>query len=273
MWRTIILDADSLLYRCGFAAKGEHVSHACQNLKSQIKKIKDALECDSMEIYIKGKGNFRDEVATSRVYKGTRTMEVPSSYHDLRKYIIEVHGAKEVDGMEADDACSLALYADSGMESRTILAAMDKDLWNTPGWHFNYDPRKWRTDYVTLFEANRNFLRQMVSGDTSDNVAGLPFVTDAIASKYKVRKGPAGPAAAKALTKGSNTDSTLAIMEAYIAFGEEIGWSEVSLKEYFLEQGQLLWMTRALDEERKPVRWSIPEDLWGTAVERNKGVP
>lgn len=259
-FQRILVDADSLLYRCGFAAEGEPVSHACHNLKSQINQIKDYLGTDNMDLFIKGKGNFRTDIAVSTVYKGTRPSRVPTMYPDLRKYIIEVHGAKEVDGMEADDAVSVELWNNRDSDSGVILAAMDKDLWNTPGWHFNYDPRKWTTEYVPVAKANRNFLKQLLIGDRSDNVPGLPRLPEAFKESLNIRTKGIGEKTAEKILECYESNKTLlqAVYCMYMEYGEEEGWDTSTSRGYFTEQGQLLWMTRELDAKGKPVLWEPP---------------
>ena len=174
----IIVDADSLLYRCGFAAEGEPVSHACHSLKLQLEALRERLNCDNIELFISGEGNFRNELAVSAVYKGTRVGNKPSMYAEMREYLIKVHGAKPCDGMEADDAVSIELYTNRSKDSGVVLAAMDKDLWNTPGWHFNYDPRKLTLEYITQQDADKAFIIQLLEGDKSDNVPGVPGIGD-----------------------------------------------------------------------------------------------
>jgi hypothetical protein len=258
----ILLDADSLLYRCGFAAEGEDVANSLQNLKSQIQKIKEALDCEEMDIFIKGKGNFRNEIAQTTVYKGTRAAAVPTHYRALRDYIIKVHGAREVDGMEADDAASIELWKNRDADSGVILAAMDKDLWNTPGWHFNYDPRKWRVEYVSAFQANRNFIKQLLSGDRTDNVPGLPYFAGDVSTHYGVHfRGRVGEKKAQSFVEAcsSNKQALARVWDAYLWYGKEEGWSEVTSLEYFVEQGRLLWMTRELNPDGTPKLWEPPE--------------
>lgn len=257
----IIVDGDSLIYRCGFAAQGEDDSHACYNMKKQLADLKRILGTENMDIYIKGKGNFRDEVAVTRTYKGTRSKMVPTAYHALREYVKNVHGAKEVDGMEADDVCSIDLYRSRNIESGVILAAMDKDLWNTPGWHFNYHPDKRYVEYITPEKANRNFLIQLLEGDRSDNVPGLPTITTPIAAKYGVRQGRCGKMTAKRLANYCEDNSSLLrlVVECYDEYAKALEWSKEEGREYLLEQGQLLWMTRELNPDGSPVLWTLPE--------------
>lgn len=263
----IILDADSLVYRVGFAAEADPVSHACQSLKSQIKSIKQACECENMEVFISGTGNFREDVSTSVVYKGNRPQKKPKHYDDLRDYLLGVHSATIVDGMETDDMCSYLLYQawKKGGEERsgTVLASMDKDLWNTPGWHFNYDPRKWHHDYVAMHEANINFLRQMLSGDRVDNIPGLPYCTEEIIEHYSLSsaaaKGCGIATAKKIIPMHAKVEDAMAdIIRCYVSYGLINGWGITEVMDYIREQGRLLWMTREM-ENGKPVQWDIPK--------------
>lgn len=259
-FKHIILDADSLLYICSITAEKEEASHACQNMKSKIQKIKDYLRCDSMEIFIKGEGNFRDAMSTSTVYKGTRPTLRPRHLDAVTDYIVNKHGAQRADGMEADDLCSVLLHESHGFESGVVLASVDKDLWNTPGWHFNYDQRKWNAEYITVQEANRNFIRQIVTGDAIDNIPGLPKLAEITRTNLGMRRcRGAGKACANAIIRGlSNRAALEAVWVAYCEYGAEQGWPQEETKAYFLEQGRLLWMTRELEVDGSPKLWSPP---------------
>lgn len=258
----IIIDADSLLYRCGFAAEGEPASHACHSLKLQLQSIKDFLECEETEIYIGGEGNFRKEISFSTVYKGTRPARKPSMYAELREYIINVHHAVAAEGMEADDLASIALFNNKDKQSGVVLAAMDKDLWNTPGWHFNYDPRKWKLEYVTQKAADKAFIVQLLEGDKSDNVPGLPYCAEETIEKYNLKaqaKKGCGYKTARQLIAGlAPMDALDRAWDAYKAYAKQEGWDDKEARDYFLEQGRLLWMTRGLNRDGTPVLWEVP---------------
>lgn len=262
VFHRIICDADSLLYRCGFAAEGEPVSHACHSLKLNINGLKETLGCDNIELYISGKGNFREEISVSATYKGNRTGVKPSMYDEMREYLITVHGAKECHGMEADDAVSIELFRNKEKDSGVVLAAMDKDLWNTPGWHFNYDPRREKLEYVTQQDADKAFIIQLLQGDRSDNVPGLPATAETTIEKYNLpRQGRSGcgKATARKLLDGLHgMDALNRAWEAYLDYGRQAGWEDETTRAYFLEQGRLLWMTRGLNADGSPVLWEVP---------------
>lgn len=139
----------------------------------------------------------------------------------------------------------------------SIISTRDKDLrmvlGNHHGWEFAGQPEffpQWVGELGTLsYDTKKNkisgtgllfFYSQLITGDTVDNIPGLP------------KKGP--KAAWVALEGKDNAEEAFeAVVELYKGtVGEE--WDK-----YMLEQGQLLWMVREVDEEGNPVMWEIPK--------------
>ena len=124
------------------------------------------LDCDAQG-HISGRGNFRYEIATIQPYKGNRDgVEKPFHYDALRQFYVDAYGAKFSVGMEADDAIGLAHDPE-----KDIIATTDKDLDCIPGIHFNWD--KASCYYISEVDANRHFFKQVLIGDTTDNILGL----------------------------------------------------------------------------------------------------
>ena len=122
-------------------------------------------------LYLTGKDNYRDRIATILPYKGNRDpSQKPFYYEDITRYLIDVHDAVVVHGMEADDAVGIEQY--SAKDRDTCIVGNDKDLKCIPGHHFN--PIKGERSYITLPEANYNFWTQVLTGDKAvDNVRGI----------------------------------------------------------------------------------------------------
>lgn len=57
------------------------------------------------------------------------------------------------------------------LPEETIIASIDKDLKQVPGWHF--DIVKEKLVHVDELEAARNFYSQMLQGDRTDNISGI----------------------------------------------------------------------------------------------------
>lgn len=177
-----LVDADIITYRCGFAAKGEPLSHVLQTVKTSMDNIYE-LFCDAPRqpmVYLTGKDNYREYVAVTRPYKGNRDPNSkPEFYKEIRQYLQDYHGAIMIDGMEADDALGIEQWANKDRD--TVIVSIDKDLLCIPGYHYNFVRNEFR--YVTLKEANRCFWTQVLTGDSTDNIEGLPKYGEKTAQK------------------------------------------------------------------------------------------
>ena len=254
----VAIDGDQMCYACGFATEGEELSHTLHNVKAAIERILKDTKSETYDLFISGSSNYREDVAVSHEYKGTRTGKKPSSYEDIREYLKGVWNAKESDGIESDDEVSLLLWEDfiaacqQPEDCKVILSSPDKDLNNTPGWHYN--PRTQETYWVDERQATRHFCWQMLCGDGVDNIKGLPKLTisgtSALGLKAGIGKKGVGKVTAKQITN-VDMDAYQTIVNmfvAYLAWGFDEGLSEEQVEEYAREQYHLLWMLR----EREP---------------------
>jgi len=159
-------ELDNILYTKEFTP--EDVSHALHNIKTMVKGIEDFFpNVTEHTHYLTGSVNYRDEVATIAPYKGNRdSSNKPYHLPACREFLGTKYGAVIVEGYEADDACSMAQRND------TCIVSIDKDLNTVPGWHFNWV--KQELYYVTIEEAEYFFWQQMIQGDTTDNIKGVP---------------------------------------------------------------------------------------------------
>lgn len=213
----------------------EPLEYCLHSVRKLIERIVARCKATSYTVFLTGEGNFREEVAKFQAYKGHREdAKKPAHYDAIRSYILEEHSGKVVIGQEADDALSILAY-----EEGHTIATIDKDLNNTPGWHYN-----WQKDelyYVSDHEAWQNFHIQLLTGDATDNIPGLFKYTGVKATaKYKneVLEAPT-----PALMFG-------AVFEAYMDAVEkkDLALSELDVHAFLEEIGQLLWMRRAKGE-------------------------
>lgn len=153
----------------------EPLENCLHLVKTKLQDIIKNTGATSYRVFIKGKGNFRDELAVTRKYKGNRDPSHRPTYEpQIREYLINHWNAEVVDGQEADDLCSILqceAFNSTGTWDTTVLASPDKDLLNTPGWAYNYHTGI--KIFVSELEAWRNFYEQLLSGDSSDNVVGV----------------------------------------------------------------------------------------------------
>lgn len=226
-----IVDIDSAVYRCGFASDSskdewgnpvdEPLENCLHSVKLQVQSILDVFEpSERTRIFLQGKGNYRDRIATIQPYKGNRDpSNRPRYYDEIRTYLMEYWGAELVNGMESDDACGIVQW--SNKDRSTCLVSIDKDLDMIPGWHYNYVKKE--LYYVNLAEANKKFWLQVLTGDTTDNIRGIPKV---------------GAKTAEKILAGITdwTDMHVAVQKAYESKG--LYWPE------FHENATLLWIQR-----------------------------
>lgn len=255
-----LIDCDVLVYECGFGSETgwvgpdpppfERVRELLENRIANICAQVDATEPPSL--YLTGKDNFREKIAVTRPYKGNRQGKKPFHYNNLRVYLTGVLGAIVVDGMEADDAMSIE---QTGRED-TIICSRDKDLLQVDGWQYQWElgaqpsfgPHK--VEGYGFLEKRKSkifgygikfFLSQCLTGDSVDNILGIP--------RY-------GPSKAFELLENTKTyeEGLSCVVEAYKGFYGDV-W-----KEALLENGRLLWMTREIDKEGKPVLWELTKE-------------
>lgn len=175
------IDGDILLYKCAFACDDEPINIAMSTMDKMINNIVKETEADSYVIFLTGKGNFRDKVATIQGYKENRKdNEKPRHYDELRTHLRDKHDAIVIDGMEADDALGEFL-TDSDPEFSRVCASCDKDLLMVSGTHFNINSRT--TSVVTPDEGWTTFCIQCLTGDPTDNIPGLKRITGKVATK------------------------------------------------------------------------------------------
>lgn len=169
----ILIDADSLYFRCCMATQKKHeVRKAVNHMLKEIESQCGIFSTPKLYIAIKGKGNFRDKVSDK--YKGNRKEleeKIKQCLSYAHKYLQEEHGAVRCDGMEADDMVTIWAWECIRAKKPYVVVHIDKDLNMIPGAHYNFVKRQhYMVDYE---EAHYNFLRQILTGDTADNIPGV----------------------------------------------------------------------------------------------------
>ena len=171
----LLLDGDIFAYRVAWAREDESdVTVALTYLDEYIFNVMMEYPEHDCLIYLTGKGNFRNEVATYAPYKGNRR-NTPRPQHlpAIREHMIEQWGALVTEGEEADDA--IAIDATSYKDS--IMVSIDKDFNQVAGLH--YDFVKGVEYVITEEEGLKLFYKQILTGDAVDNIFGVYLMGDA----------------------------------------------------------------------------------------------
>lgn len=210
------------------------LAFALNNVSTTVDAICARFPGSSMEMYITGKNNFRDKVATLQKYKGNReNVPKPVHYKEIREFLCGKYGGVVVDGEEADDR--IGIRATTLGES-SIIVSTDKDLDTIPGWHFNWVEKVMY--YLTPEESMRKFYMQILTGDSTDNIRGISGCGRKTAEK--ILHGITKP-------KGLWQAVLAAYVEAY-----PDGCDGLSAKDAALENARLVYIRQRDNEEWQP---------------------
>tara|TARA_R110000822_G_scaffold14172_9_gene50125 strand:+ start:6754 stop:7533 length:780 start_codon:yes stop_codon:yes gene_type:complete len=188
-----LVDADSLLYKVGFAIEERVIWNEMEVLaglelekdESYYTDIKQcyrtfdqlmsnvtcATDCDASFLIFSGTDNFRLSLPTS--YKENRKdFRKPTGYREILDYAIETYNTKTVNGIEADD---YVVWLKMSAPEDYIVCAIDKDvLYQTEGTHYNYHTGE--EVEVREKDAIRFAYFQTLVGDSSDGYKGCPGI-------------------------------------------------------------------------------------------------
>jgi hypothetical protein len=201
--------------------------------------------------------NYREALATGKVYKGTRKQDRPFHWINLTAYILALDNTVVAIGHEADDEIGIRAYSNSS----TIICTRDKDLRMVPGWHYGWEcgkqPEFGPVEYDSLgkIELIRGksgnkikgggflfFGSQLLTGDVVDNIGGLRGV---------------GPV--KAFDLLSNCTSEREVFDSVKRHYEEVGGEH--WRQLLEEQCHLLWIIRERNEDGSLKHFNIEEWL------------
>jgi 5'-3' exonuclease len=182
MKETILIDMDIIVYRAGHGAKGDFIMNI-EKVHDIIDPVIERFTGYDYRGFISGPRNFRTKVAKIKKYKGNRDSSSRPRYYDaIREYMINFLGVEVSDGIEADDILGIL------QNDNTIICSIDKDLNMVPGMHYNFNMKE--LYYISPEEGVYNFLRQMLTGDPSDNIPGINRIGDVKSERLLQGKTP-----------------------------------------------------------------------------------
>ena len=225
----VLVDGDIIAYRAAFSTENMGSSETEEKIDSLMHYIlRETVlfppQAEDFVVFLTGKGNFRNEISKSHIYKGNRkSADKPRHLQHARDYMVSKYGAIISQGEEADDL--IAINA-AKLDYKACVASIDKDMLQIPCHHFNIV--KGKTTKVTPSEGIKFFYTQILTGDRADNIVGL----------WRV-----GPAKAAKILEGAETEVDLwdRVVEAYDGNEERV-----------IENARLLWLRREEGEIWQP---------------------
>lgn len=193
--KLLLIDADYAPYAFG----GHPDFDACVKTSEWLEWLYEKRGTRDAIIFISGPGNFRYRIGTMKPYKGNRAdKEKPESYLAVREHLKKDPKTIEVHGTEADDAIIMVkkIYQD---DYDCEIVSDDKDMVQEVGKHFRHsknieldidheivahpvivlnqdDIFDSKTIWVTEYYGDFRVYQQMLIGDSSDNIPGVPGI-------------------------------------------------------------------------------------------------
>ena len=234
-----IVDGDVLLYMSIWGA--ETKEEARENFDSLFTAILEDLFTTDYVMALGGPDNFRVDVYPE--YKANRSKSKstrPDWFLDLKSDVVnEYEGCILTDNCEADDM--VRIWANECKQPYAIVT-VDKDLDCIQGLHYN--PRKKETYTIDKDYADYFYWKQLLMGDSVDNIPGIPKI--GLKKAEKMLEGIIFPYERKEV-----------VCKAYADFYGEEGHS------YMLANGKLLHIWRKENDH-----FSLSKEKYNAYVNR-----
>lgn len=125
------------------------------------------------ETYLTPPATFRSDVKSD--YKANRRgMRKPHHLIACKDHLRSTRGALEVENYEADDLLSIRALELWREGKIPVICTLDKDLDQVEGFHYNWT--KNLLYFTTRDESLRCLYKQLLTGDKTDNIPGIPRV-------------------------------------------------------------------------------------------------
>jgi len=220
------------------------VQTAYDKLMGEVNALMERLFAKDIICYVKGKGNYRDDIyadykASRKKRPQLRNRVVP----ELNRILVEEGFAIASDGMEADDRVRIKARELTELGEAWVVCTIDKDLKMIGGQYYNIKHKKLYV--IDKKEANRCLYKQLLEGDSTDNIPGLPGV---------------GPVRARNTIFPCDNEVEMqeAVVDMYLMqYGEERWYDELMLT------GDLIYILEYADKRFKDIfdEWQVVKEL------------
>jgi hypothetical protein len=253
VWDVIaLIDGDSIAYQAGYSRSYIEMRVAVDNKMSQI--LADVMTSQYflyLEEWREPKNIFRDDLyvlsnqfAKHEGYKGNRDKsphKQPPYLHEARRYMLKRWRARPVKVYESEDVViheaymlSISRIKEEGpLGPEPIVCFIDKDMLQHNLTYYNYNKRSFVR--LTSEQAEFNTAAQVMSGDATDNIIGIPGI---------------GPVGAKKWLDGAK-EPLKHVAKAFKSYGYSY--------DYFTEQYNLVYIRPCRSTE---VLYPITKEQW-----------
>jgi 5'-3' exonuclease len=232
-----LIDADIVAYRCAATVENDGPHIGCLRADALMREILDANKADKYKAYMTGDSNFRYQLYPA--YKANRAGKPRPQYlKDVQAFLIKEWHAEMVEGAEADD------YLGVDQAEDTVICSIDKDLLQIPGKHYNFVKK----EHVVISEIEgwRNFYKQLILGDVSDNIPGFDGKMRPKVPKFLLPE----------LENIDACQSDKDMYESVLRLYQSHEWEHEVMKVDIHLNGQLLYIWKRLND-----KWEVPSTV------------
>jgi len=221
-----LIDGDSLIY---YEMGKPTLEEALQGIDTRIRHMLEQCNSTKYAGFLTAGKCFRYAAAKTKPYKGNRKYgNKPIIFPALKEYLRQEWNFISVPELEADDLVSI--YHDP---LKTVICSPDKDvLYQNRGIHYNYG--KAETVVVDETEALTFLWKQMLMGDSTDGITGIPKVGPKTADTWLKELLP--------------NEMPTFVLEKYI---EKFGYATGICK--FVETFKLVYILKSTEDVRREV--------------------
>jgi 5'-3' exonuclease len=219
----------------------QYLEESWENLKSDLRFLLDLIYCDKYLMAVKGSNNFRNKLYPE--YKLNRHAD-PNKQNAfvpvLRRLAAAEDLAVEATNFEADDL--MRIWATQAIEAGDdyVICSIDKDLKCIPGKHYLMHKKELIT--ISEEQAIRHYYEQLLKGDPTDNIPGVPRV---------------GEVKAERILKPFSTEQEFQeqVVDQYIqAYGDE--WFS-----YLMSNGKMIYLSKNESDFFTCKDWPVVQEL------------
>jgi hypothetical protein len=226
-----LIDGDSLIY---YEMGKPTLEEALESLDGRLHQMFEQTEATHYAGFLTSGKCFRYAAAKTKPYKGNRKhRDKPIIFPAIKEYLRQHWGFTSVSELEADDLVSI--YHNN---ENTVICSPDKDvLYQNEGKHYNYG----KAEHIECTSGHaKTFLwKQMLMGDSTDGIQGVPKVGEKTSEKWVNATRP--------------LDLPEFVLEKYIEkFGIHSGISN------FAETFKLIYILKSRNEVRKELDIELP---------------
>jgi|TARA_R110000822_G_scaffold78049_4_gene187058 hypothetical protein len=171
-----LIDGDSLIY---YEMSKPTLEEALEGIDMRITQMLNITNADRYAGFLTQGKCFRYNIATTKPYKYNRKGgDKPIIWPAIKEYLKQKWNFTYIPELEADDLVSV--YHDP---LKTVICSPDKDvLYQNKVSNYNYG----KAEFVTLDEndALRFLWKQVLMGDSTDGIVGIPKVGEKTASAW-----------------------------------------------------------------------------------------